>query len=270
MKITCNRRDEILKQKAEWEAERDAAQAKHDEEKQSFYQAEYEVTSVVKDELEHQLSRFRALQFDVSVQRGNYGEKGLYVRVECNEHNKFDDDVALSWNYNAELDKDGNVLKETSSWSGLKATTASQMESLTQTLEALKYLNSVDWSVVLDKEMPKYSDYFKQDTTKFDRERPDFDKMLMEADIEECIGKDVLLKGYASINQRGYGIGTAYYMILKETPSQYQVVRIPGYAVNNEEYNLKDVVEKNKNYSERMRKDKLIQLLNNPIETLEV
>lgn len=144
------------------------------------------------------------------------------------------------------------------------------MESLTQTLEALKYLNSVDWSVVLDKEMPKYSDYFKQDTTKFDRERPDFDKMLMEADIEECIGKDILLKGYASINQRGYGIGTVYYMILKETPSQYQVVRIPGYAVNNEEYNLKDVVEKNKNYSERMRKDKLIQLLNEPIETLEV
>ena len=94
MKITCNRRDEILKQKAEWEAERDAAQAKHDEEKQRFYQAEYEVTSVVKDELEHQLSRFRALQFDVSVQRGNYGKKGLYVRVECNEHNKFDDDVA--------------------------------------------------------------------------------------------------------------------------------------------------------------------------------
>ena len=102
MKITCNRRDEILKQKAEWEAERDAAQAKHDEEKRSFYQAEYDVTSVVKDELEHQLSRFRALQFDVSVQRGNYGKKGLYVRVECNEHNKFDDDVALSWNYNAE------------------------------------------------------------------------------------------------------------------------------------------------------------------------
>lgn len=80
MKITCNRRDEILKQKAEWEAERDAAQAKHDEEKQRFYQAEYKVTSVVKDELEHQLSRFRALQFDVSVQRGNYGKR-VYMFV---------------------------------------------------------------------------------------------------------------------------------------------------------------------------------------------
>ena len=87
---------------------------------------------------------------------------------------------------------------------------------------------------------------------------------------QECIGKDILLKGYASINQRGYGIGTAYYMILKETPSQYQVAAIPGYVINNEEYDLKDIVEKNKKYSQRMSKDKLIQLLSKPIETLEV
>lgn len=270
MNITCNRRDEILKQKAEWEAERDAAQAKHDEEEQSFYQAEYEVTSVVKDELEHQLSKFRALQFDVSVQRGGYRKKGLHVRVECNEHNKFDDDVALSWNYNAELDKDGNVLKETSSWSGLKATTTSQMESLTQTLEALKYLNSVDWSVVLDKEMPKYKDYFTQDMSKFYREQPNFDKMLMEADIEENIGKDVLLVGAGSINQRGYPIGKAYYMILKETPSQYEIVKIPGYSLDDDDVDIKSIVEKNKKYSYRVRKDKLIELLNKPIETMKV
>ena len=270
MKISCNRRDEILRQKAEWEAERDAAQAKHDEEEQSFYQAEYEVTSVVKDELEHQLSRFRALQFDVSVQRGHYREKGLYVRVECNEHNKFDDDVALSWNYNVELDKDGNVLKETSSWSGLKATTASQMESLTQTLEALKYLNSVDWSVVLDKEMPKYRDYFKQDMTKYHRDVPNFDQMLLEADIEESIGKDVLLVGGSSVNQRGYPIGRAYYMILKETPSQYEIAKIPGYDLDDDDVDIKSIVEKNKKYSYRIRKDKLIQLLNKPIETVEV
>lgn len=270
MKITCNRRDEILKQKAEWEAERDARQAKYDEQAQRFHQAEYDVTSLIEDEVKSQLDRFRALQFDIRVGRGKYGDGGLYIRIECNENNKFDDDVALSWSYEVNLTKRGELQKESSSWSGLKATTEAQMESLTQTLEALKYLNSVDWSTVLNKEMPKYKDYFTEDDPRYDRDKPNFDQMLMEADIEECIGKDVLLKGYASINQRGYGIGTAYYMILKETPSQYQVVRIPGYVMNDEGYDLKDVVERNKKYSERMRKDKLIQLLNKPIETLEV
>ena len=270
MKITCNRRDDILKQKSEYEAKRAERQARYDEQSKRFYQAENDITSMVEDEIKHQLSRFKALNFYVSVDRGRWRTPGLRVRVECNEDEKFNDNVALAWNYNANLNEDGEVEKETSSWSGLKATTADQLESLTETLEALKYLNSVDWATVLNKEMPKYKDYITEEDPRFDSDKPDFDRMLMEADIEECIGKDVLLKGYASINQRGYGLGTAYYMILKETPSQYQVVKIPGYAVNNEEYNLKDVVEQSKNYSERMRKDKLIQLLNNPIETLEV
>lgn len=270
MKITSSRRDEILKQKAEYEADRAARQAKYDEQQHRFYQAEYDVTSLVEDEIKSQLDRFGALQFDVSVTRGKWGNSGLYVRIECNEHNKFEEDVALSWSYQVNLTKDGEVQKESSSWSGLKATTEAQIESLTQTLDALKYLNRVDWATVLNKEMPNYRDYFTEDDPRYDRDTPNFDQMLMEADIEESIGKDVLLKGYASINQRGYGVGSAYYMILKETPAQYTVCRIPGYVVNNEEYDLKDVVEKNKRFAERMRKDKLIQLLNKPIETLEV
>lgn len=270
MKITCGKRDEILKQKEEYEADRAERQAKYNEQEQRFRQAEYDVTSLVEDEVKSQLDRFNALQFDVSVTRGSYNNVGLYILIQCNENNKFDVDVALSWDYRVDLTKDGEVRKESSSWSGLKATTEAQIESLTQTLEALKYLNSVDWSTVLNKEMPKYKDYFTEDDPRYDRNKPDFDKLLLEADIEEVIGKDILLKGYSSINQRGYGVGSTYYMILKETPAQYTVCRIPGYTVNNEEYDLKEVVEKNKKYAYRMRKDTLIQLLYKPIETLEV
>lgn len=270
MKITCTKREDIIKQREAYEAERAARQARYDEQTRKYYAAEYAITSVVANELKSQLSKYSALQFDVYVDRDDWELRGLRVRVLCNEHNKFDDDVALSWNYYVNLDKSGSVNKESSSWSGLKATTEAQLESLTQTLDALKYLNSIDWATLLNKELPKYADYVTELNPGYDRDVPNFDYMLMEADIEEAIGKDVLLKGYSSINQRGYGVGSTYYMILKETPTQYTVCRIPGYAVNNEEYDLKDVVERNKNYTERMRKDKLIQLLNKPIETLEV
>lgn len=269
MKITCNRRDEILKQKAEWEAERDARQAKYDEQEQRFRQAEYDVTSVVENEIKSQLSKFTALQFDVRVDRARFGGEGLYIRVVCNENNKFSEDSALSWSYQASFE-DGQVKKETSSWSGLQATTEKQMESLTQTLEAIRYLNSVDWSSLLNKEMPNYKDYFTETNPSFDRNEPDFDKMLMEADIEECIGKDILIKGTNSIDSRGYFRGTAYYMILKETPTQYLVAKIPGYIVDSDEYDTKTYVEKNKGYADRVKKENLIRLLNQPIETVEV
>lgn len=268
MKISCNRRDEILKQKQAWESERDEAMKQSNKEDQAFRNAELAVTDPIKKDLEHMLSQYRTLKFDVRVNREL--SNMLAVSIECNEYNKFDDNVALSWSYKAVMSKDGEVTKETSSWSGLKAVTEAQMQSLTETLEALKYLNSIDWATLLKKDLPKYKDYYKTDTSKYTRDVPNFDEMLLEADIEESIGKDVLLVGGSSVNQRGYPIGKAYYMILKETPSQYEIAMIPGYSLDDDDVDIKSIVEKNKKYSYRIRKDKLIQLLNKPIETVEV
>lgn len=271
MKILASRRDEILKEKAEWEAERDAAYALRDQEDGNFRKAEYAITNPIKETIENMLQSYRSLTFDVSVDR-DFGNI-LTVRVSCNENNKFDDSTALSWSYKATLSKDGQVIKETNSWSGLKAVTESQMQSLTETLEALKYLNSIDWKALLDKTLPKYTDYYKTDTSKY-RNAPDFNRMLLEADIEEAIGKSALLKGGNSVNSRGYPIGESYYMILKETPSQYEVIRIPGYEISDnildDKDALKSIVEHYKPYSYRFRKDNLIRLLNKPIEYLEV
>lgn len=266
MKILASRRDEILRQKTEWEAERDAAYALRDQEDAEFDKAEYAITGPIKEDIEHMLQSYRSLTFDVSVER-DFGSI-LTVRVSCNENNKFSDDTALSWSYKAALSSDGEVIKETNSWSGLKAVTESQMQSLTETLEALKYLNSIDWKVLLNKTLPNYKDYRKTDVSKYARRNaPDFDQMLLEADVEDAIGKPILLKG---INSYGYPLGEVYYMVLKETPAQYEVVRIPGYIISNSGDDLKSIVEKYKKDSYRLRKDNLIRLLDKPIEYLEV
>lgn len=264
MKITCSKRDEILKQKEEWEAERDAALAKRREENQAFDNALRAVTNSIKEDLEHMLSHYRALKFNVIVNK--MFDDMLAVTVQCNERNKFDEDVALSWNYRAVMSKDGQIQKETGSWSGLKATTEAQMQSLTETLEALKYLNSIDWAILLNKDLPNYKDYDKTDTSKYYRDVPNFNHMLLEADIEELIGKDILISGASDINGRG----RFYYMILRQTPSQYEIASIPDYVVHDQRVDLKEAVEERKKFSHKIKKSKLFDLIDQPIETLEV
>ena len=275
MKITCNRRDDILKQKYEYEAKRAERQARYDEQEQRFYQAENDITSMVEDEIRHQLSRFKALNFNVSVDRGRWRTPGLRVRVECNENEKFDDNVALAWNYNANLNRNGEVEKETSSWSGLKATTADQLESLTETLEALKYLNSVDWATVLNKEMPEYKDYITEEDPSFDSDTPDFDRMLMEADIEECIGNpNILISGEAGSSSSFRTGRSVYYKILRETPKQYEVTEyykpyVDEYMKTNDDDTLLDKARSYR-HTYRIAKDKFFSLIDNPVETVEV
>lgn len=274
MKITCNRRDDILKQKSEYEAKRAERQARYDEQSKRFYQAENDITSMVEDEIKHQLSRFKALNFYVSVDRARWGTDGLRVKVECNENEKFDDNVALAWNYNANLNKNGEVEKETSSWSGLKATTADQLESLTQTLEALKYLNSVDWATVLNKEMPKYKDYITEEDPRYDSEKPDFDRMLMQADLEDAIGNpNILISGEAGSSSSFRNGVSVYYKILRETPKQYEVTEyykpfVDEYMKTNDDVLLNRV--RSNAYTYRIAKDKFFSLIDNPVETVEV
>lgn len=230
MKITCNRRDDVIKRRDEYEADYAAKQERYESQRQAFYKAEQDVTSLIEEEVGAQLNRFSALNFDIRASRGRWGSGGMGIRIQCNENNKFDEDSALSWSLDVELDKNGKVTKESSSWSGLKATTPAQLESLSQTLEALKYLNSVQWDVVLNKEMPNYDDYFTEPSPSR-RDRPNFEQELVEADLEDAVGTNKLVRGKAT-NATGYR-GEGYYLLLKETPTQYVTIFIPDYYLSN-------------------------------------
>ena len=271
MRITETKRDDILKQKAEYEKTFKERKDRYDKQYQDYNNAEYNITSAVEEEIKNQLNKYRALTFDVRAKRNYDSHKGVEIRIYCNENNKFDDNVALSWNYKVSINDEGEVEKESSSWSGLKAVTEEQIESLEQTLEALKYLNKVDWKTVLNKELPKYDDYVTERNPSFDNDKPNFDKMLMEADIEECIGKNVLIKAGGSKNYRT----EVYFGILSETPTRYKVFDIPvRYVENPEKFtrfsNIDDLVEDCKKYAYAISKDKFYQLVYEPIETLEV
>ena len=118
------------------------------------------VTEPIQREIESYLNRFSALDFNVRVQENGYEYGSIEVYVGCNENRVTDHTSALSWSYYVRL-KNGQIYKETSSWSGLNACTPVQMESLEQTVEAIKYLNSVDWDSIVNHPIPEFENYLK-------------------------------------------------------------------------------------------------------------
>lgn len=92
-----------------------------------------------------------------------YGGPGFEVKVN-NGDSPHDASKGLSWNWEIHIDKDGNIGKDSGSWSGLKAITTEQIDDLRNTVEILTQLNDLDWKTIfdmIDEKYPKYEEFFK-------------------------------------------------------------------------------------------------------------
>ena len=223
MKITADRVDEIRQRRAEYEKKKAAYDEIRQKEAIRYEKARDAIIEPVQKYLEDELKKFDKLQFSVQVDQG-WRRKGggLKVSIKCNEYNKFDDDVALSWRYYAEVDSDGEIKRETSSWSGLSAVTEAQMDSLRQTLAALEYLNSIDWDKLIKVDTPRWADF--HDDSIEAPESENWDAQIKEAELEELIGqnKAIEVKGFES---SGYS-GNVFVKLIAQTPTQYKVAVI--------------------------------------------
>jgi len=266
MKITANRKEEILKRKAEYEAARETYDKDMNARWSQYQDAVGAITDPVKTELEYNLGKFSALQFQVRVEEGRFGAPGIQVRISCDENRKFEDHVALAWSYNASLIKnnDGQYvpMRETSSWSGLSATTPEQMESLQQTVKALDYLNSIDWAEMLNKPMPDAKSFYKDLPTRPERE--DFEAELNEDELEDLIGQPKLIR-VQPFESSGYR-GSIYVQIVGQTPAQYIVKVVPASYATRPENILKWL--KDWGSSQRVKKSNLVPI--QPIDIVDI
>lgn len=267
--VTAGRREDIIKQRDEWEADFNTKQAQHESEVQSWRTAMYNSVKSAQDYLEKELGKFSALNFDIAVDpTGKYVEGRrdwvAQVRIMCNERDHFAPENALSWNFDVYLDESGTPVKETGSWSGLKATTAQQLESLKQTLDALTFLNNVDWPTVLNLKVPGYEEYVHTLDPRRDN-RPNFEQQLMEVDLEDLVGADKVVK-VENWEGSGYRGKYAWVQLVRETPAGY-TIRVRGdWSENDVRTWLRRAIDQNF-ATQRMRKSSLKPVM--PIETMD-
>lgn len=257
MKITCDRRSDIIKRRQDYDNDYNLRKERAENEQKELRRAEYAIEQAIEDMVISEISDLAALSFDVESSARNYeSDKFVRLRVLCNEDNKFDHDNALSWSYQVTLE-DGKVKRETSSWSGLQATTPEQIESLRQTLTALERLNNMDWSRLEDLQIPDATDYIKTKDPGPYRGR-DFDRELLALDFEETLGKNLLVKSKTR---------NIWYKLLGISPKRYKLVGVPSNYIDDENARLR--VESLSQYP--MQKDKTVILDNivTPIELAE-
>lgn len=256
MKISCAKRsrDEISRDRDEYDVKRKSIHEQADKEQTSFRRALDDVYQSVKSQLESELANFDSLNLNIDVSLGTIDT--LEVTVGSNRDHVHSKHKALSWDYRARLTKEGEVIRETGSWSGLQAVTEEQLESLRQSVACLEVLNSIDWAAILATPTPKYEDYLITDTYSVDRDRPDYESELLEAEIDEAIEKGSWIKGH------GYKYylarATVYYKVLKETPAQYEVMEVWENNLKNGDTNI---------HPYKIKKDTFFQVIDQPIET---
>lgn len=263
MKITCTKRDDILKRKSEYEADKSSRQSKYDAQYRTYLEEEGKRAEKLRNDV---IGAIGDTSLDLEIDVSGRFESKYEIRVS-DENDKFNEDKALSWDWKVYLDKNGDVKKESSSWSGMNAVTAKNLSNLKEIVRVLEILNNIDFKMLLEEiRPPRYQDYVTENNPKYEK-APNFDRELMEADIEDCIGTR---KGILGTGSKFYR-GNVYHFIQRETPSSYNIWDIPAYYVEKNDVSPSDLFEKyndsGSNYN--MRKDKFFETIKKPIKIVD-
>lgn len=272
MRITAGRREDILRDKAKYDAEAGRRKAISDEADSRYGEAQYAREREVEDYLKSKLAKFDLLQFNIQVDF-YYNGSGRVV-IECDNDRKFDDNVPLAWTYRADCKwrDDDTVTRETSSWSGLNAIKPEHIASLKQSIDAIEFLNSVDWESLLVHTGPRGKDYrtdFEPDEEFDSLSERNFDQELIELDLEEAAGTNKWFK--FSDSGRSYNFFWA--RIDKVSPATYSVSELSNRQVENLKKMSPEDFEKYKEwYAEhhRYKKSEFINKLYKPLESEEL
>ncbi len=260
MKIYAARRDELIAERDAYDAETQQYQNRVDEGERRWRRDTNAIADAIKEEVIEAIGD-TSLQLDVYVHMG--WNHGYEVNVKANEHNKFEDNVALSWSWDASIDTDGSLKKDSGSWSGLKAITSEQIADLEESVRVMKILNSMDWERILKRAVPSTSDYISDEDRQSIRDRKnnrrDFDTEIFEAELEDAIAAGEWIK----MNGRP---GTDYYRESRRGDYYVKIDKMTGRFVNCHIINAS-----NPNYQtdERIAKAKIYPYIIKPIETAQ-
>lgn len=230
--------------------------AQYDEEASKWRYAIYEVANSIKEEIAEDIGEV-SIPLEIDVKPG-FRSHGYEVTIKNSDNPH--DDQALNWNWDAYIDEQGEVKKESGSWSGLTAISAENIDNLKESVRVLEILNNMDFSKILSRSMPEASDYIMHRyPTKDDMQRKDeLTAELFESEMNEVMenGSWIKLKD----GQGKYYRRNAYIRILSESPKMYKVAEEFGSRISPE----------SAGYDYNIRKEKLESIIQKPFDILEV
>lgn len=159
IKVNEDRRSDVLSRKAVWQKDFDDRMARYQAQDKKYRLAQKAVSDEVIKTITNAIGGYMPKYLQIRAQEGFMGYE---ITINYAQNNVHAEDKSLSWNFDITLDRDGNVKKETGSWSGLQATTPEQLNDLRKTVQILEVLNDMDWKTILNKaikDTPEYKDY---------------------------------------------------------------------------------------------------------------
>ena len=258
------RRREIDQQAQKYNAEYDAKKNERDIQKDTYKNVVRGIKDGVKSNLEKILPYSDLLDINISQEYDYNNDFKSYLGIKISYELHKTADQSLAWNYYVSLDRNGNVKKESGSWSGLNAVTKEQLDDLEKSIEILKKLNDIDWEPILKTNIPDIRNYITADPLP---KRIDFTFEQFNADLEDFVGQDVMfISKYLLDNTKNY-YGSRYGYIIKRLTNK-RVEYVPIYdpivnLKNNKDYINHIKEQSQEGYTEVMSKEKLLKVLGN-------
>ena len=254
------RRREIDQQAQKYNVERDAKKNEYDAQMGNYRRVVMDIEDNVRSNLEQVLPYSDLI--DIKVSRDYDWSSGApYLSVKISYDLNKTKNQSLAWSYSVGLDRDGNIKKESNSWSGLNAVTQEQLDDLEKSIEILKKLNIIDWESIVKTDVPSVKDYV---TTKTLPEK-DFTFEQFNADLEDFVGQDVIFISKYLKSENYYGSRYGY-IIKRLTNKRVEYVPIYDPIVrlkNNKDYTNYIKEQSQEGYTETMSKEKLLKALGN-------
>ena len=254
------RRHEIDQQVQKYNAERDAKKSEYNVQMDNYRRVVWDIENNVRLNLEQVLPYNDLIDIDVS-HNYNYRTGKQYLSIKISYDLNKTKNQSLAWNYSVGLDRDGNIKKESGSWSGLNAVTQEQLDDLEKSIEILKKLNIIDWESILKTDVPSVSDYVTTNTPP----KKDFTFEQFNADLEDFVGQDVIFISKYLNSENFYGSRYGY-IIKRLTNKRVEYVPIYDPIVklkNNKDYTNYIKEQSQKGYTKVMSKEKLLKALEN-------
>ena len=236
MKITATKKEDLLKQKEEYDARlqslKDRRAAEDFEYRKAGIKAEKAVerkilTLIGPTSLEIRINADE----DWSPRRSGEDLITWEIDIRVNENRKFKDDTALAWSWRVRL-VDGKIRKESSSWSGLQAVTPEQIADLEESVKVIKALNAIDWDEVVHAPYAKFEDYHDPELGKelrqVSKDRPNFEDQISAEELNELLGGDIAL----ALKQDQYYRGKCWILPTKITDKFISGYIFPDYYLS--------------------------------------